>query len=131
MSKPLATDIDRRIGTRLQKLRQQVKVSAAALAEAIGSTQQQVSRYENGQNKIAASQLFRISRYLGVPISYFFQDVDEQTPLSDTPLSIKERQPLYQQAKIKEDLKILEAAWPRLNEAQRTSILKLFDTFLS
>lgn len=130
MSKPLATEIDRHIGTRLQKLRQQVKVSAATLAEAIGSTQQQISRYENGQNKIAASQLFRISRYMGVPISYFVQDVEQVSP-SDTLLSIGEKQPFYQKAKIEEDLKLLEAMWPRLNEAQRTSILKLFDTFLS
>ena len=55
MPKPLVTPIDRHIGDRLKQLRQQEGISAAALAEAIDSTQQQISRYENGQNKLGAA----------------------------------------------------------------------------
>ena len=126
MPKPLATDIDRHIGSRLKKLRQQEDVSAAALAEAIDSTQQQISRYEHGQNKLGAAQLFRIAQHLGVPIAWFFQgfDGDDVTPVAQ-PKSAH-----HEQASIQEDLRVLEAMWPRLTGAQRAAVLGLLDTLL-
>ena len=74
MAKPLVDDLDRHIGQRLKKLRQQEGVSAQLLAEAIDSTQQQISRYENAHNKLSATQLYRVATALGVPISWFYQD---------------------------------------------------------
>jgi predicted transcriptional regulator len=57
MAKAAIHGLDRHIGKRLQKLRDELGVSAVKVAEAIGATQQQISRYENGQNKLSASQL--------------------------------------------------------------------------
>lgn len=126
MPKPLVTDIDRHIGSRLKKLRQREEVSAAALAEAIDSTQQQISRYEHGQNKLGAAQLFRIAQHLGVPMSWFFQGLDGDDAGSvERPLS-----PHHEQASIQEDLCVLEAMWPRLAGAQRAAVLALLDTLL-
>lgn len=131
MPKPLASDLDKAIGARLQKLRQQEGVSAAALAEAIGATQQQISRYENGQNKLAASLLYRFSVYLGVPISWFFQGCQDEK-LKEAPIrhQIRELAPSYQQAQINEELETLQKLWPRLNRDQRAAVLGLLDTFL-
>lgn len=127
MAKPAVNDIDRQIGLRLKKLRQQEHLSAAALAEAIDSTQQQISRYENGQNKISASQLYLISRSLAVPITWFFLDSEDIS----APLQIRETAaPLYSHLSSGEDLASLQALWPRINTTQRSAILKLLDSFL-
>lgn len=129
MPKPLVTDIDSHIGARLRKLRQQEGISAAALAEAIGSTQQQISRYENGQNKLGAAQLYRFSQYLGVPISWFFLgvEVEEETP----EWRIKDNRASYNAGVVKEELDALESIWPRLSSTKRNLVLTLVDTFLS
>lgn len=127
MAKPAVNDIDRHIGLRLKKLRQQERLSAAALAEAIGSTQQQISRYENAQNKISASQLYLISRSLAVPIAWFFLD-SEDTP---APLMIRESAaPAYSHISSGEEIATLQAMWPRISAAQRSAMLKLLDSFL-
>jgi transcriptional regulator with XRE-family HTH domain len=47
-------------------------LSQAVLADAIGLTFQQVQKYERGTNRISASALFEIARFLGVEVDYFF-----------------------------------------------------------
>ncbi len=46
------------------------------LANALGLTFQQVQKYEGGANRVSASRLSEMARILGVPISYFFGDLD-------------------------------------------------------
>lgn len=130
MPKPLTSEIDRLLGSRLRKLRQQCGVSAAALAEAVGTSQQQISRYENGENKLAAGQLFRIARSLGVPVSWFFQGAEALEPEHRVGDSRAHYQVARDEAQVREDLALLEAMWPRLAEAQRAALLQLLDSFL-
>jgi transcriptional regulator with XRE-family HTH domain len=127
MPKPLVTDIDRHLGSRLQKLRRQNGVSASALAEAVGSTQQQISRYENGENKVSAAQLYRMAQSLNTPISWFFQSLGSDRGH----LAVRESTARYDKTHVADELAILESMWPRLTEAQRASILRLLDTFLN
>lgn len=126
MAKPAVTELDRQIGQRLKKLRLQTNVSAAALAEAIGSTQQQISRYENGDNKLSASQLFLLAQCLGVPISWFFLDCAPEHPV---PLLVKEPTSHYLRHIIEEEIQTLQTFWPRLSEGQRVAMLKVLDSF--
>jgi transcriptional regulator with XRE-family HTH domain len=56
-------------------------MSQEKLGELLGLTFQQVQKYEKGANRIGASRLFDISSILGVPVSYFFDDL----PTADTP----------------------------------------------
>lgn len=126
MAKPAVTDLDRQIGLRLKKLRLQADVSAVALADAIGSTQQQISRYENGENKLSASQLYLLARCLGVPVSWFFLDCASEP----VPLLVKEPTASYLRNIIEEEISSLQTFWPRLNQTQRTAVLKLLDSFL-
>jgi transcriptional regulator with XRE-family HTH domain len=128
MAKPIANDIDRQIGLRLKKLRQQEGISAATLAEAIGSTQQQISRYENAQNKISASQLYLLARSLSVPLAWFFLDTD--TVAANPTLVSEKTPPQYTRASSADETANLQAMWPRLNAAQRSATLKLLDSFL-
>ena len=55
-------------------------MSQEKLGELLGLTFQQVQKYEKGANRIGASRLFDISTILGVPVSYFFDDL----PNTDT-----------------------------------------------
>jgi transcriptional regulator with XRE-family HTH domain len=127
MAKPAVTKLDRQIGQRLKKLRMQADVSAVALAESIGSTQQQISRYENGENKLSASQLYLLSQCLGVPISWFFLDCEPEHPI---PLLVKEPTSHYLRHIIEEEIHSLQNFWPRLAQDQRTAMLKLLDSLI-
>lgn len=54
-------------------------LSQAQLARTIGVTYQQVQKYELGANRISVSKLYRIAAALGVPISFFFDGLDDPT----------------------------------------------------
>ncbi|ACE85814.1 helix-turn-helix domain-containing protein [Cellvibrio japonicus] len=126
MAKPAVTDLDRQIGLRLKKLRQQADISAVALADAIGSTQQQISRYENGQNKLSAAQLYLLAQSLCVPISWFFLDCDPDP----VPRLVKQMPAHYLRNTLDEEINSLRNLWPKLTQNQRTAMLKLLDSFM-
>lgn len=50
-------------------------MSQRELGEAVGVTFQQIQKYERGTNRIGASRLYRLSRELDVPVSFFFEEV--------------------------------------------------------
>jgi transcriptional regulator with XRE-family HTH domain len=54
-------------------------MSQQKLGQAIGLTFQQVQKYERGTNRVGASRLFHLSKVLEVPISFFFDDMSEET----------------------------------------------------
>lgn len=54
-------------------------MSQDKLGERLGLTFQQIQKYEKGVNRIGASRLFEISRILGVPVSFLFEDFDADT----------------------------------------------------
>lgn len=70
--------IDVYVGARVKMRRTLLGMSQEKLGEAIGLTFQQVQKYERGMNRISASRLFDISKVLEVPISFFFEEMDEQ-----------------------------------------------------
>ena len=72
MLRPSRQSVDRRIGLRLRQRRTDLDISAKLLGEAIGVTQQQITKYERGTNRISASRLDEIANQLQVPLSYFF-----------------------------------------------------------
>ncbi|CAA7614702.1 helix-turn-helix domain-containing protein [Magnetospirillum sp. UT-4] len=71
--------IDVHVGGRVRLRRTLLGMSQEKLAEALGLTFQQVQKYERGANRIGASRLFDLSRVLDVSITYFFEDMDEDT----------------------------------------------------
>lgn len=127
MSKPPVAEIDRLIGQRLKRLRQQHKVSAAALAEVIGTSQQQISRYERGLNRLSGVLLWQLVGYFRVPLSWFFLDVAERQ--SDSPF-VGEPPASYNASVSDEQLAILQRYWPALGAAQREAVIKMTDAFV-
>ncbi len=68
--------VDVHVGKRLRVRRSLLGLSQEKLAEAIGLTFQQVQKYERGVNRISAGRLYQLSKILEVPISYFYERVN-------------------------------------------------------
>ena len=69
------TEIDTEIGRRVRRARLSKGLTQQGLAEKIGISFQQVQKYENGSNRVSSSRLLGISGVLGVPITYFFDEL--------------------------------------------------------
>ncbi|SOD99209.1 Transcriptional regulator, contains XRE-family HTH domain [Caenispirillum bisanense] len=69
--------VDVHVGSRVRLRRTLLGLSQEKLGEAIGLTFQQVQKYERGANRIGASRLWDLSRVLDVPVSFFFEEMDE------------------------------------------------------
>ncbi|MBF0784937.1 XRE family transcriptional regulator [Muribacter muris] len=74
MAQPVASEIDRFVGQRIQQKRREKGYSAERLSEYVDISQPQLSRYERGANKINVAHLVAIATFLKTPISYFFED---------------------------------------------------------
>jgi transcriptional regulator with XRE-family HTH domain len=48
------------------------------LADLIGVTYQQAHKYERGLNRVSAARLFQIARVLSVPVSHFFDGIEQE-----------------------------------------------------
>jgi len=68
--------VDIHVGSRVRTRRLLIGMNQETLARALGLTFQQVQKYEGGANRISASRLSEIADILGVPISYFFGDLE-------------------------------------------------------
>jgi transcriptional regulator with XRE-family HTH domain len=65
-------DVDRRVGEKIRRLRQDQGLSQAALAKSLNVSFQQVQKYEQGANRVSASRLDQIAAVFGIPIDDFF-----------------------------------------------------------
>ncbi len=71
------SSVDVHVGGRVRVRRRLIHMTQETLADLIDVTFQQVQKYERGSNRISASKLFAIADALEVPISYFFEGLDE------------------------------------------------------
>jgi transcriptional regulator with XRE-family HTH domain len=65
--------IDVHVGKHIRMWRTKRKISRIRLGEAIGLTNQQIQKYENGTNRIGASRLQQICAVLEIPVSSLFE----------------------------------------------------------
>ncbi|MBU0750075.1 helix-turn-helix domain-containing protein [Patescibacteria group bacterium] len=77
----LPSDIDVVLGKRLEARRKLFGMTQRQLGRAIGVTHQQIQRYECGAHKMSAVRLWQLSDALQVPVSYFYEGVDQSTGL--------------------------------------------------
>jgi transcriptional regulator with XRE-family HTH domain len=68
--------VDVHVGARVRTRRLLIGMNQETLARALGLTFQQVQKYEGGANRVSASRLSQIAEILGVPIAYFFSDLE-------------------------------------------------------
>ena len=106
--------------------RKMLGVSQERLAEALGLTFQQVQKYERGANRISASKLYEIARFLSAPIAYFFEGLGDPTAgASAAGLDDASEQHVHGFLMTSEGLE-LAAAFPRIGRSRlRRRILDL------
>jgi transcriptional regulator with XRE-family HTH domain len=68
--------IDKYVGARVRARRIGLRMSQTTLGKAIGVTFQQIQKYENGTNRIGASNLYRICQALSVDVAFLFTGLD-------------------------------------------------------
>ena len=71
--------VDVHVGKRVRMRRTLLGMSQEQLGVSLNITFQQVQKYERGANRISASRLWDISQILDVQISYFFDDMTDDT----------------------------------------------------
>lgn len=74
MAKLSSESTDKLVGQRIQRRRKELGMTAQQLAEYADISQQQLSRYERGTNKINVAHLVNIAIKMNTPISWFFID---------------------------------------------------------
>ncbi|MCW9710115.1 helix-turn-helix transcriptional regulator [Avibacterium sp. 21-586] len=121
MSKFIAARVDIAVGKKIQQRRKELGFTAENLAEQIGVSQQQFSRYERGVTKINVSHLVNIAVILNTPISWFFADVQAE----NLTFSVRnEYVPIRNDA-----LKMrLDYHWEHLNNEQKRNLINLLDS---
>ena len=69
--------VDVHVGKRIRHRRWMIGMTQQQLAERVGIKFQQIQKYETGMNRVSASRLWDISETLGVPVSFFFEGLDD------------------------------------------------------
>ena len=82
--------VDVHVGGRVRACRTLIGMSQEELGKPVGLTFQQIQKYENGRDRIAASRLWQFSLILGRPISWFFEGIGEQKRKGDDLLAKRE-----------------------------------------
>jgi transcriptional regulator with XRE-family HTH domain len=76
--------VDLHVGKRLRHARLLRGVSQEELGEGIGVSFQAVQKYEQGENRLSASRLFRAAVLLEQTVAFFFEDLESGQP-ADAP----------------------------------------------
>lgn len=124
-----ASIIDQYVGRRIQSLRQMRHISQEQLGRALGLTFQQIQKYERGINRISASRLFMVSRFLGVPVGFFFEGLPSGTQLWNWltgSLAEEGGQPFYAEPPMNKETQEVVAAFARITAPEmRRNMIRL------
>jgi transcriptional regulator with XRE-family HTH domain len=78
-------DVDRYVGARIRERRIMLGLTQQQLADLIGVTYQQAHKYERGINRVSAGRLFEVAQVLSVPVSFFFDGLEQENDRSISP----------------------------------------------
>jgi transcriptional regulator with XRE-family HTH domain len=78
-------DIDRHVGARIRERRIMLGLTQQQLADLIGVTYQQAHKYERGINRVSAGRLFEVAQVLSVPVSHFFDGLEQESERGISP----------------------------------------------
>lgn len=82
---------DAHIGGRIQSLRMQKNLSQEDVASHIGVTPAQLQQLETGADKVYATTLFKLSQYIGEPVTSFYEGYDAaKTPQSSLSTTLQD-----------------------------------------
>jgi len=96
--------IDIHVGQRIKARRVGLRISQTEIGNALDVTFQQIQKYENGANRVGASNLYKMAQALDVGVSYFYEEMPSSSKLkslSDNPAASFEHDPMAQPESIK------------------------------
>ena len=73
------------LGKKLRMRRLSLGLTQTKVANAINVTFQQIQKYEKGTNGVSSSRLIQLSKYLKVPVTYFFEDFSDYNANPESP----------------------------------------------
>ena len=73
----MAHPVDVHVGKRVRHRRWLIGMTQQQLAEKVGIKFQQIQKYETGANRVSASRLWDIADAMDVPVSFFFEGLDD------------------------------------------------------
>lgn len=79
----MAHPVDVHVGKRIRQRRWLTGMTQQQLAEHVGIKFQQIQKYETGANRVSASRLWDIADALDVPVSFFFEGIEEEAAAGD------------------------------------------------
>tara|TARA_R100001143_G_C3281843_1_gene97068 strand:+ start:179 stop:625 length:447 start_codon:yes stop_codon:yes gene_type:complete len=130
-----AEPVDKHVGRRLRIRRSLLGLSQEKLAEQVGVTFQQIQKYERGANRVSSSRLFQFSKILGVPVDYFFDEMDKSIDPQGAALGLSDNaqdsfgdedsEDIMQR---KETIKLVRAYYNILDKNARQDLLRLMKT---
>ncbi|MEG0278722.1 MAG: helix-turn-helix transcriptional regulator [Morganella sp. (in: enterobacteria)] len=71
---PDIISVNESVGCRISRKRKELGYSGQQVADRLGISQQQLSRYERGRSQISVGLLVRIAELLQTPVGWFFAD---------------------------------------------------------
>ena len=71
-----AKPFDEAIVARVKACRKALALSQAAVGGMIGVTQQGLEQYEKGASCLSAGQLYMLSKGMGVPMNFFYDELE-------------------------------------------------------
>jgi transcriptional regulator with XRE-family HTH domain len=78
LSSKKPTHVDEHVAGRLRLRRNLLGLSQDELARRLGLTSQLIQKYEAGETRISASRLYSIAAQLAVPITWFFEGLEDK-----------------------------------------------------
>jgi transcriptional regulator with XRE-family HTH domain len=70
--------INRNLGRKIRKVRQDKGLSLESVASELGITSQQLGKYERGEARIVAETLFKLAQIFNIPFERFFADISPE-----------------------------------------------------
>ncbi len=107
--------VDVHVGKRVRHRRWMIGMTQQQLADKVGIKFQQIQKYETGMNRVSASRLWDIAHAMDVPVSFFFDGLNEGAAVSEVEGDILAD---------KEALQLVRAYYA-MPEAQRRQIFEL------
>ncbi len=127
-SKPSPVDVH--VGSRVRLRRTLLGLSQEKLGKAVSLTFQQIQKYERGANRIGSSRLFHLAQILDVPISFFFEGLEENAA-SDGFASAPQENFESDQMSRRETLELVRAYYRISNPALRRRLFELVKSLSS
>ena len=118
--------IDVHVGSRVRLRRILLGMSQSKLGDALGLTFQQIQKYERGANRIASSRIYKLSKILDVPITFFFDEIVQGVAARARGLAEKGQESFEQDRLAKrETLELVRAYYRIKDEKVRKRVFEL------